>query len=137
MTKVDANMERVNMAKTWLTNDFLNLEFAFKYGIWEFLIHGLTPETQLLGAIEYGTDLNFLCIRDQLHIIFDICVFMKGCEWENALNLCVAHPLKEDKLQNISVMYDFSLILYIYLSKIKTVACHIAAKSCVSEVKMF
>ena len=56
------------------------MEFAFKYGIWEFLIHDLTPETQL----GYGTDLNFLCIRDQLHIIFDriffvICVFLKGC----------------------------------------------------------
>ena len=35
------------------------MEFAFKYGIWEFLIHDLTPETQLL------------CIKDQLHIIFD------------------------------------------------------------------
>ena len=26
--------------------------------------------------------------------------------------------------------------LYIYISKIKSVACHIAAKSCVSEVKL-
>ena len=40
-------------------------------------------------------------------------------EWENALNLCVAHPLKKDKLQNISDMYDFYLILNI--SKIKTI----------------
>ena len=55
-------------------------------------------------------------------------------EWENALNLCVTHPLKKDKLLNILVVYDFKLILYI--SKIKTVACHIAAKSCVSEVKL-
>ena len=47
------------------------MEFAFKYGIWEFLIHDLTPETQLLAATGYGTDLNFLCIRVQLHIIFD------------------------------------------------------------------
>ena len=45
------------------------MEFAFKYGIWEFLIHDLTPETRLLAAIGYGTDLNFLCISDQLHII--------------------------------------------------------------------
>ena len=47
------------------------------------LIHNLTPETQLLAAIGYGTDLNFLCIRDQLRIIFDrkvLCfVFFKGC----------------------------------------------------------
>ena len=41
------------------------MEFAFEYGIWEFLIHDLTPETQFLAAIMYGTDLNFLCIRDQ------------------------------------------------------------------------
>ena len=27
------------------------MEFAFKYGIWEFLIHDITPETQLLVAI--------------------------------------------------------------------------------------
>ena len=46
------------------------MEFAFKYGIWEFLIHDLTPETQLLAAIGYGNDLDFLCITDQLHIIF-------------------------------------------------------------------
>ena len=37
------------------------MEFAFKYGIWVFLIHDLTPETQLLAAMGYGTDLNFLC----------------------------------------------------------------------------
>ena len=50
----------------------LNLNKGFfKYGIWEFLIHDLTPETQLLTAIGYGPDLNFLCIRDQLQIIFD------------------------------------------------------------------
>ena len=47
------------------------MEFAFKYGIWEFLIHDLTPETQRLAVIGHGTDLSFLCIRDQLHIIFD------------------------------------------------------------------
>ena len=47
------------------------MEFAYKYGIWEFLIHDLTPETQLMAAMGYGTDLNFLCIRDQLKIIFD------------------------------------------------------------------
>ena len=45
------------------------MEFAFKYGIWAFLIHDLTSTTQLLAAIGYGTDLNFLCLRDQLHII--------------------------------------------------------------------
>ena len=56
---------------------FLNMEMTFKYGIWEFLIHDiisfndLTPETQLLAATRYGTELNFLRIRDQLHIIFD------------------------------------------------------------------
>ena len=27
-------------------------------------------------------------------------------KWENALNLCVAHPLKKDKFQNILVVYD-------------------------------
>ena len=37
------------------------MEFAFRYGILEFLIHDLTPETQLLAAIGHGTtDLNFL-----------------------------------------------------------------------------
>ena len=46
------------------------MEFAFKYSIWEFLIHDLTPETQLWPETGQGTDLNFLCIRDQLHIIF-------------------------------------------------------------------
>ena len=40
----------------------LNMEFAFKNGNWEFLIHDLTPETQLLAAIGYGTDLYVLCI---------------------------------------------------------------------------
>ena len=63
------------------TKDFLNMEFAFKYGIWEFLIHVSFPETQLLAAKGYGNDLNFLYIRDQLiQIIFDrifcdLCVF--------------------------------------------------------------
>ena len=47
------------------------MEFTFKYGIWEFLIYDLTPEAQFLAAIGYGTDLNVLCIRDQLHILFD------------------------------------------------------------------
>ena len=45
------------------------MEFAFIYGILEFLIHDLTPETQLLVATGYGTDLNFLCKRpDTYHI---------------------------------------------------------------------
>ena len=55
-------------------------------------------------------------------------------EWENALNLCVAHPLKNHKSQNISFTYDLHLISY--TSKFKTVPCLIAAKSCVSEVKL-
>ena len=55
-------------------------------------------------------------------------------EWENALNPCVAHPLKNHKLQNISVTYDLQLISY--TSKFKTVPCLIAAISCVSEVKL-
>ena len=77
------------------------MEFAFKYGIWEFLIHDSTPETQLLAAIGYGTDLNFLCIRDQLHIIInrkfcDLC-FLKGCA-THRLNgkmyfTCASHTL--------------------------------------------
>ena len=86
------------------------MEFAFKYGISIFLIHDLTLETQLLAAIAYGTDLNFLCIRDQLQLSY--LYFERVCdvqvEWENALNLCVAYPLKKkDKLQNISVVYAF------------------------------
>ena len=32
------------------------MEFAFKYGIWEFLIHDLIPDTQLLAAIGYETN---------------------------------------------------------------------------------
>ena len=60
------------------TKDFFNVEFAFKYGIWEFLIHDLTPETQPLAAKGYGTDLNFLCIRDQSEKNCDLC-FLKGC----------------------------------------------------------
>ena len=40
-------------------------------------------------------------------------------EWENALNLCVTHPLKKDKLQNISVVYDFKLILYNIYQKLR------------------
>ena len=80
------------------------MEFAFEYGIWEFLIQDLTPEMQPLAATGYGTDLNFLFIRDQLHIIFDrkklLFVFFERVwdaqvEWENALNLCFAHPLKK------------------------------------------
>ena len=55
-------------------------------------------------------------------------------EWENALNLCVAHPLKNHKSRNISVTYDLQLISY--TSKFKTVPCLIAAKGCVSEVKL-
>ena len=55
-------------------------------------------------------------------------------EWENALNLCVAHPLKNHKSQNISVIYDLQLISY--TSKFKTVPCLITDKSCVSEVKL-
>ena len=61
------------------------MEFAFKYGIWEFLIYDLNPETQFLAAIGYGTDLNVLCIRDQYcyisyltEKICDLC-FLKGC----------------------------------------------------------
>ena len=27
---------------------------------------------------------------------------------ENVLNLCITDPLKKDKLQNISVVYDFN-----------------------------
>ena len=41
-----------------------------------FLIHDLIPKTQLLAATGYGIDLNFLSIRDQLHIIFD----KKNCD---------------------------------------------------------
>ena len=55
-------------SKQLCTKDFTKMEFAFKYGIWEFLIHvvlhDLTPETQLLAAIGYETNLNFLCIGD-------------------------------------------------------------------------
>ena len=47
------------------------MEFGFKYGIWEFLIHDIICETQILAATGYGIDLNFLCKRDKLYIIFD------------------------------------------------------------------
>ena len=71
----------------------------------------------------------------ELTKIFYRCIFERVCdaqvEWQNALNLWVAHPLKKI---NYSVVYDFKLILYI--SKINTVAGLIAAKSCVSEVKL-
>ena len=40
-----------------INKGFLNMGFAFKYGILEFIMHDLTPETQLLAAIGYGTDL--------------------------------------------------------------------------------
>ena len=113
---INSHADIYSSARGVKSKDSLNMEFAFKYGIWEFLILDLTPETQLLAAIGYGTDLNFLCLRDQLQIIFDrkILWFMffervynARVEWENALNLCIAHPLKKDKLQNISVVYDF------------------------------
>ena len=39
-----------------LKKDFLDMEFALKYEIWEFLINDLTPETQLLAAIGYATE---------------------------------------------------------------------------------
>ena len=38
-----------------LKPNFLNMEPAFKYVIWEFLEHNLTSETQLLAAVLYGT----------------------------------------------------------------------------------
>ena len=82
------------------------MELAFKYGIWEFLTHNLTPETQLLTAIGYETDLNFLCLSIKRPVTYHIwqkmlwfVFFERVCdaqvEWENALNLCVAHPLKK------------------------------------------
>ena len=89
------------------------MEFAFKYGIWEIVIHDLTPEAQLLAAIGYGNHLNFRCIRDHnlTEKFCDLCFFEREwgaqVKWENALNLCIAHPLKKDRLQNISVLYDF------------------------------
>ena len=33
------------------TEDFVNMEFALKYGMWELLRHELIPETQDLAAI--------------------------------------------------------------------------------------
>ena len=41
------------------SKDFLNMEFALKYVIWEFLKHNLTSETQLLAAIWHATVLIF------------------------------------------------------------------------------
>ena len=55
-----------------VTKDFLNMELAFKYGIWEFLTHNLTPETQLLTAIGYETDLNFLCLSIKRPVTYHI-----------------------------------------------------------------
>ena len=43
-------------------------------------------------------------------------------------------PFKNHKSQNISVTYDLQLISY--TSKFKTVPCLIAAKRCVSEVRL-
>ena len=42
-----------------LTKDFLNMEFALKYGICDFLKHNLTSEIQLLAAIWHATVLIF------------------------------------------------------------------------------
>ena len=67
-TGCDCIISLIFLKNLKITKDFLNMEFAFEYGIWGFLIYDLTPETQLLTAIGYGTDLNFPCIRDQLHI---------------------------------------------------------------------
>ena len=80
------------------------MEFAFKYGIWEFLIHDLTPETQLLAATGYGTDLNFLCITYISYLtenFCDLCFSESVCdaqvEMENALNLYATLPFKKYK----------------------------------------
>ena len=67
--RISLNQESDDQEIFPITKDLLNMGLAFKYGVREFLIHDLTPETQLLAAIVHGTDLNFLCITDQLHII--------------------------------------------------------------------
>ena len=37
-----------------ITQDFLNMEFALQYGIWELLRHEEIPETHVLGALLTG-----------------------------------------------------------------------------------
>ena len=74
------------------------MEYAFRYGIWEILKHDLIPETQLLAAIGYGTDLFSMYKRPVTyhtgHKIFVICVFFERVcntqvEWENTMDLCM------------------------------------------------
>ena len=36
------------------TQDFLNMEFAWKYGIWELLRHEKIPETHVLATLLTG-----------------------------------------------------------------------------------
>ena len=81
---------------------FLKLDEILEINFQFCPIHDLTPETQLLAAIGYGTYFNFICIRDQLHIIFDrknceLCFSERVCDakvkWEKELNMCSAHPL--------------------------------------------
>ena len=78
----------------------------------------------------------FYSIIDRKKIV--TCVFWKDVQRTGRMGKCIelVHriPIKKYKLQNISVVYDFEQILYI--SKIKTVACHIAIKICVSIVKL-
>ena len=43
------------------------MEFVFKYGIWEFPIHDLTPETQLLAEIGYCTYIKTRCHSNMMN----------------------------------------------------------------------
>ena len=48
------------------SKDFLNMEFAIRYGIWEFVKHNSTSETQLLAAIWYATLIRLVKNHTQL-----------------------------------------------------------------------
>ena len=51
-----------------LTTECLNVEFAFQYGIWEFLRHEKIAETHVLATLLTGYGWLFNGKKDPLHI---------------------------------------------------------------------
>ena len=90
------------------------MEFAFKYGIWEFLKHNLTSETQLLAATWHATvlifDIYMISSKSYKTEIFCNLSFLKGVQLTDScifpFNLCVVHLFKKHKSQKKNVKYD-------------------------------
>ena len=72
---------------------FLNMEFAFKYAIWEFLIHDLTSEIQFFSYFLHRlrakkgpappplgnfADISYLKENFKPHLLRDVCTLCSG-----------------------------------------------------------